>query len=153
MYGSSQGTLYHAKYHSHEYHMKFDDFASGSNISLAFSPPMLADSCQTHHPHMPCDDICVYCEKLLETHMHTFFLCHKALNCFVKMGLIISFGSYFSVLTFSLICFLICLIGYHPNNNHWLWWFHGVCGRVETLSCEKPITPLPCPLSLEQWIH
>ena len=36
---------------------------------------------------IPCEDSCVSCELLAETHMHAFFVCSKAANCWEKIGL------------------------------------------------------------------
>ena len=36
---------------------------------------------------IPCEDSCVSCELLAETHRHTFFVCSKAADCWEKIGL------------------------------------------------------------------
>lgn len=36
---------------------------------------------------IPCNDSCVTCEALAETHMHTFFVCSKAATCWNLVGL------------------------------------------------------------------
>lgn len=36
---------------------------------------------------IPCEDSCVSCKLLAETHMYTFFVCSKATDCWEKIGL------------------------------------------------------------------
>jgi len=36
---------------------------------------------------IPCKDVCVSCKLLVETHMHTFFVCSKVADCWEKIGL------------------------------------------------------------------
>lgn len=36
---------------------------------------------------IPCDDTCVMCESLAESHMHLFFVCTKAMDCWDRINL------------------------------------------------------------------
>jgi len=52
----------------------------------------LAHQCLPTHTNLitrgiHCDDSCVTCDALAETHMHTFFVCSKAITCWDLLGL------------------------------------------------------------------